>query len=145
VKWERLALPSRRRLFRATSCCDHIAVWSVVFSAGQHRPCNARQLIGHGDHDDVFRSAGIECVQPGSDRRPVPLDPQYCGPGSVDEDLAQVDVAAFADAEQPRPSSSGILSWHDTEPSSKVTTLSKGRAVADGGNDSRGYDRPDPG
>ena len=33
---------------------------------------------------------------------------------SVDEDLAQVDVAAFANAEQPRLASSRILSWHDT-------------------------------
>ena len=61
----------------------------------------------------------------------------------VDEDLAEVDVAALADAEQLRLAAGRILSWHDTEPSSKVTALSKGRAVADGGNDSRGHDRPD--
>jgi hypothetical protein len=46
-------------LFRASSCRDHVAVWSVGFSAAERRPCDAGQLIGHGDHDDVFRSAGI--------------------------------------------------------------------------------------
>ena len=71
------------------------------------------------------------------------FDPQYCGPCPVDEDLAEVDVAALADAEQLRLAAGRILSWHETEPSSKVTALSKGRAVADGGNDSRGHDRPD--
>jgi hypothetical protein len=65
-------------------------------------------------------------------------------PCPVDEDLAQVDVAAFADAEQPCLASSRILPWHDTEPRSKVASLSKGCAVADGGNDGRGHDRSDP-
>jgi hypothetical protein len=36
------------------------------------------------------RSTGIERVQPGSDRRPIPLDPQHCSPCSVNEDLAKI-------------------------------------------------------
>jgi hypothetical protein len=43
-----------------------------------------------------------------------------------------VAVPAFADAEQPRLASSGILPWHDTEPRGKVASLPKGCAVADG-------------
>ena len=37
-----------------------------------------------------------------SGSRPIRFHPQYRSPCSVDEDLAQVDVAAFANAEQPR-------------------------------------------
>ena len=85
-----------------------------------------RAIIGHGDHGDVFRSAGIEGVQLGSDRRPIPLTPQYRSPCSVDEDFAQVDVPSFANAERPRLASSRILPWHDTEPRSKVASLPKG-------------------
>src|SRR5271154_2023049 len=62
----------------------------------------------------------------------------------MDEHLAQVYVAAFADAQQPRLASSGILPWHDSQPRSKVASLPKGCAVADGGNDGRGHDRPNP-
>src|ERR1700757_3866939 len=101
-------------------------------------------LLAMATHDDVFRGAGIERIQPGSDRCPIPLDPQYRSPCPVDEDLAQVDVAAFADAEQPRLASSRVLPRHDTEPRGKVASLPEGCAVADGGNDGRGYDRPDP-
>lgn len=82
-------------------------------------------------NDDVFRSTGIERVQPGSDRRPIPLDRQYRSSCPVDEDLAQVDVATFANAEQPRLASSGILPWHDSKPRGKVASLSEGCSVAE--------------
>ena len=42
----------------------------------------------------------------------------------LDEELAQVDVATLADAEQPRLTSRRILPWHDSQPRSRVAELS---------------------
>ena len=41
---------------------------SVIVAAGENRPSNAGQLVGHGDDNDVLRRLGIECIEPGSDR-----------------------------------------------------------------------------
>ena len=58
--------------------------------------------------------------------------------------LRKYKVAAFADAEQSRLASSRILSWHDSQPRGKVASLPKSCAVADGSDDGRGHNRPDP-
>ena len=52
----------------------------------------------------------------------------------MDQDLAQIDVASLADAEQLRLASGGVLARYDTEPCCEVSSLAEGRAVADRGN-----------
>jgi hypothetical protein len=41
------------------------------------------------------------------------LDAQHGGSCAVNQNLTQVDVAALADAEQLRFTSSRVLAWHD--------------------------------
>jgi hypothetical protein len=60
-------------VFSALLCWN--SCWPVVVAAGQDSPCNACKLVGHGHHDDVLGCAGVKCIEPGSDGRPVALDP----------------------------------------------------------------------
>jgi len=43
--------------FSALLCCDHVEGWPVLVAAGEHRPGDTRNLVGHGDHDDVLVSS----------------------------------------------------------------------------------------
>ena len=63
----------------------------------------------------------------------------------MDQNLAEVHVAALADAEQLRLASGRVLAWDDAEPRSKVPAPTKGGAVADRRDDGRRHNRPDPG
>src|SRR6516225_640372 len=51
----------------------------------------------------------------------------------MDQHASQIAVAALADAEQLLLASRGILPWHDTDPSSEISSPAKGCPVADGG------------
>ena len=82
-------------------------------------------------------------IQPGSDGGSISLDPQAQLLVRLDQDLAQIDVAALADAEQLRLASGGILSWHDSEPCCEVSPLMEGSSVADSRDDGCCYDRSD--
>ena len=62
----------------------------------------------------------------------------------MNQNLTQVDVAALADAEQLRFTSSRVLAWHDTQPRSEVPALVEGGAVANGSNDGSGDNWSDP-
>ena len=62
----------------------------------------------------------------------------------MDQDLAEIDVATLANAEQLRLASRRVLPWHQAKPRSKVSSLAKGSSVADSRDDGGGYDRADP-
>jgi hypothetical protein len=79
----------------------------------------------------------------GSDWCSISLDPQHGSSCTMDQSLAQIDVAPLADAEQLRLASGGILPWHDTEPCSEVSRLTEGSSVADSRDDGCCHDRPD--
>ena len=51
----------------------------------------------------------------------------------MNQDLPQVDVAAFTDAEQLRLTSGRVLAWHNAQPRGEVPALAECCAVADGG------------
>ena len=104
-------------------------------SARQHGPCDACQLVRHGDYDDVLGCSGIESIQPGSDGRSISLDAQHGSSCAMNQHLAQIDVPPLADAEQLRLASGGVLAWHDTKPCCEVSPLAECRSVADRGND----------
>jgi hypothetical protein len=58
----------------------------------------------------------------------------------MDEDLAQVPVAALADPVEPCVATGRILAWHNAEPRSELSSLVEGCPVADR-RDDRGRDR----
>ena len=125
------ALPSRRRLFRTISCGDSLPHWPVVFSARQHSPCDPRELVCHRNHNNIFRSSCIQCVEPGPNWGAVALDAQHGSSCAVNQNLTQIYVAALADAEQFRFTSGRVLSWYDAQPRCEV----EGGPVANGSND----------
>ena len=82
-------------------------------------------------------------VHPGSDGRSISLNPQHGSSCTMDQNLAQIDVAPLADAEQLRLASGGILPWHDAKPCCEVSPLTKGSSVADSRDDGCCHDRSD--
>ncbi len=93
-KWER-----RRRSF--PRWLGWRGCRSIVVAARQNRPGDAGELVGHGHHDDVRVSPGVQSIQTGTERRTVPFGAEHGAPCAMDQHLAQVDVAALTDAEQP--------------------------------------------
>ena len=66
----------------------------------QHSPCNTCELVGHCNDGDVFWRSGLQAIEPVAETMLVPSDPSKNSPGSVNEELAQVSVAALADTQQ---------------------------------------------
>jgi hypothetical protein len=61
----------------------------------------------------------------------------------MNKDLAQVDVASPADAEQLRLASGREVPWHQPKPRSNVPSLAEGSSVADSRDDGGGDNRPE--
>ena len=87
--------------------------------------------------------SGFQRIHPGTDGHAIALDAKHRGTGAMDQDLAQVGVAALADAEQPRLVSGGVLLGHNPQPGRELTALAEGSPVADGGDDSGSDDWAD--
>src|SRR5580704_6920429 len=64
---------------------------------------------------------------------------------AMDQVLAKIAIAAFADAEQARLAAGRYLAGRQSEPRRHVPSTPKGPGVANGGDQRRGVDRPDPG
>jgi hypothetical protein len=60
-------------------------------------------------------------MHPLSQSRSVVLDAKQHSAGAVDQHAAQIDVAAFTDAEQLRFAPSGVLPRHKANPLRKIT------------------------
>jgi hypothetical protein len=82
--------------------------------------------------------------QPGSNRRSIPLDPQHSSSCTVDQDLAEKDVAAFTDPQQLRLASGRVLPRHKSRPRSEVPSHAESNSVTDGRDDGCCHDWPDP-
>jgi hypothetical protein len=61
----------------------------------------------------------------------------------MDQNLAQIDVASLADAQQLGLAAGRVLAWYEAEPRCEVASLAERSAVADGGDDSRRNDGAD--
>ncbi len=57
-------------------------------------PC---ELVGHGHYDDVLMGPGIQSIEPGPDGKSIPLHPSHSRSCAVNQEFAQVYVAALAD------------------------------------------------
>ena len=81
----------------------------IIRLAGrQHRIGDPGDLVGqrHGGHISV--AAGFQPRRPATRRIVLALDPAQHGASTVDQQLPQVDIAAFADAQQPLPPACGM-------------------------------------
>ena len=117
--------------------------WSVIVATGRYSPGGAGDLIGHSHYDDVLVSPSVEPIKPGTDGCSISLDAQPGCPGTMDQDLAQVDVAALADTQKVRLASGGVLTRHDAKPGGELPALMESGSVADRGNDRCSHNGPD--
>src|SRR6516162_4297148 len=116
---------------------------AIVF--GQHRPGDARQLVGDGYDHLIAWSTLREPMHPLPEPSRVVFDAKQDGASAVDQHATQIDVSALADAIQSLFASSGVLPGHDAHPCCEVAPSAKGGAVADGGHGCGGDQRPKTG
>src|SRR5205085_3323543 len=110
-----------RRLSRLPDDADRPAVHSALCpyvcgieaaATHQHRPSDARQLIGKRHHHRVLVSSRHKSHHPSSEGRVAPDQIGQYRPGTVDQVLAQISIAPLADTKQAWFATSGCLTRH---------------------------------
>jgi hypothetical protein len=84
-----------------------------VCRAGQDGPCHPRNLVRERDYRLVAMDALDQPVQPPTERVLVSIEVQETGPCAVDQQLAHIGVASFADTKKHWPAAGRILSRHE--------------------------------
>jgi hypothetical protein len=100
------------------SCCRFVC-GLISAAARQHRPGDARQLVGQRHDDDVLVCPRQQSARPPPKWRLALDQVRQHGSRAVDQVLAKIAIAALADAEQARlarRSSSGVASVRATPP-----------------------------
>jgi hypothetical protein len=62
----------------------------IRLTAGQHRPGNACQVIGHRDNGDILRRSCLDPIEPFAEAVLVSFYPRYYGTRPMHEELSQV-------------------------------------------------------
>ena len=112
--------------------------------AVQHRPCNTCNLVGQRGDRHVRVSPLADFKQPflqwviGMFILPYPDSP--C---SLDEQTAQITVAALADTHEPRGASGRYLPWDKSSPGGKISSSFELATIAHAGHDRCSQQRPD--
>jgi hypothetical protein len=65
------------------------------------------------------------------------------GSSTMDQQCAQVDIAAFGDPAESGSTTGGVLSGGEPEPGGELSTVLEVAAIADGGDDGAGGDGSD--
>src|SRR5439155_23032578 len=92
----------------------------------------------------VFAPARKELPDPLASSIRVAYHPAQRRPRSMDEEFAQIAIAAFANPQQARLTSSRVLAWHQTQPGSKLPAVFERAGIADGGHQGRRAQGPNP-
>jgi hypothetical protein len=107
--------------------------WAIGFSACEHRPRDARQLVRQGNDGDIRRRSPIEGVEPGTEPQARPVRESVNRPSTVNEHPPQVVNPAFRNTEQCRPTSGRMLTRHQSGPSGEIPTANFYFQVASSG------------
>src|SRR4051794_25665291 len=88
---------------------------------------------------------GGRASQPGDPhpRHLMAATPMHGGAGTVDQQLAQIRVAALADPAEPLLAAARMLLWNQADPGGKVPPRSEESRIADGGRQRRSGNQPD--
>ena len=92
-----------------------------VFS--QHRPDNARVLVGHGYDRSVDTAPLTQSIDPPAERVGLARGHAHDGSGAVNQQGSQVLIAALADAHQDLSVPAGMLPWDKTHPGRQMSTV----------------------
>src|SRR3984893_6821248 len=89
--------------------CQCLGYCSIVLARREHCPRDPRQFVCCCHDQYVSWRPGLKRGHPGAHRDSVPLGSQYDRACSMNQDLAQVRVAALADSIQPRLATGRML------------------------------------
>ena len=116
-----------------------------LFAAPQHDPHDPRQLVRQRNHGGILVHALHQPAQPAAERRGTRRQRWQSRPRAVDQQLAQVLVATFGDADETWLAAGRDLARHQPEPRRKIASASEGLAVADRGQQCRCIQHTDAG
>ena len=111
----------------------------------QQRPHDPRELGGKRHDRDIWMRSREQPTQPCSELCLALAERRHRRPGTLDQRLAQVSAATLGDPEQARLAAGGCLTWHQTEPCSKIATAPERVGVTDRCDQRRRVERPDTG
>ena len=110
----------------------------------EEHPGNPRVFIGEGHSRLVLPPSFKESSEPLTAAIRLEPDPPQCRPGSVDEELAQIDIPTLADPPQPRLATRGVWPWHQPHPRGKLPPLLERTRITHRGDQGWGRQRPQP-
>src|SRR5215469_4763434 len=111
---------------------------------GENAPCDARQLVGKRDRQDVAVQPPLGRLDPGFEPVALPvLRPDQDNPGGLNEEGAQVAIAALRYLAKDRAVSRRELFGDKTQPGGEVAALGERISGTDGRDRRAGDDRPD--
>lgn len=119
--------------------------YGVHLLCREQHPGNPCVFIGESHGRLILAPSFEKSSQPLTTAIRLEPDPPQRGPGSVDEELPQIDIPAFADPQQTRLAPSGVLPWHQPQPRSTLTAILESARITHGGDQGRGRQRPNPG
>ena len=118
----------------------------VGLTAGQHRVGDAGELVGQRHHGDIGMTPRPQGRGPTAEGIRFALDPAHDGARAMNQQLAQVGVAALADAEQPVAAAGGMLAGYQAEEGRQAPAITEqARVAADGGDQGGGDQGTDAG
>src|SRR5215210_3555497 len=118
---------------------------SIDLAPGQHRPGDARHLVGQGDRGQARGFAVEQLLQPF--RRAGCLAPGIADDaGRPDhQQTADIGVAGLRDAAQSFLAAARMLPWDQPQPCRQLAAVPERRWIGDRGGNRRGCDRTDAG
>ncbi len=111
--------------------CRHPVIRFVRPIVRQQRPDRPGILVGQSNRRHVLVASCQQLAQPRIGLRLSLCHPDD-GPGPVDQQRAQIRVAALADAQQRRLAAGGMLLRHNAQPRSQLPAVSETPGIAHG-------------
>src|SRR5262249_54835581 len=119
--------------------------WLEAPAIGENAPGDARQLVGKRDRQHIAVEPPSGSLDPGFEPVALPvLRPDQYDPGGLNEQDAQVAIAAFGDLAENRAVSRRELLRDEPQPGGEVAALDEPVPGADRRHHRAGDERPDP-
>ena len=115
-----------------------------AFFARHHRPQDAGVLVGHGHAGLLPSHARRQLRQPARGRVVASVGGHHRRLGALDQQRAQVVVAAFGDAPQTGLAAAGVLAWHQAQPGAELVAALELLEVTHAGGQRRRTEFADP-
>jgi integrase len=113
--------------------------------ARQHRPRHPRHLVGQRHDDHVAVRSGQKRLEPAPPGIAAPRQMRQRRPGAVDQQGAQMLVAAIGDAEQALLAAGRMLARRQAQPGRQVPASGERRCSSHRRHQGRRIERPDAG